>query len=292
MNTISRKEYEESKARVKAYLDAAIEEDILSNAHTREPRKGVFSFLLGAIAAFLLAVFVFHPSRTVPEEPPVTSWTEVVAEYGEKKNVVLPDGSNLWLHNESRILYPDHFSGDKRQVFVSGEVFANINPDKVHPFVLSASGVNVVVKGTTFNLRAYPGSQNSELTLLEGSVRLEMSRDGVPTGTVDVSAGEIVKADYLNNKVSRFAFDPEDYVSWVNSRALYFNNETLENIIAELKRQFGISVEVRSKALLKTRYYVSFVNGEDPLQIFNALNTTGVMKIIKKDNTYIIYPNN
>ena len=86
MNTISRKEYEESKARVKAYLDAAIEEDILSNAHTREPRKGVFSFLLGAIAAFLLAVFVFHPSRTVPEEPPVTSWTEVVAEYGEKKN--------------------------------------------------------------------------------------------------------------------------------------------------------------------------------------------------------------
>ena len=78
----------------------------------------------------------------------------------------------------------------------------------------------------------------------------------------------------------------------MDTRALYFNDETLEKIIAELERQFGIQVEVRSSALLKTRYYVSFVNGEDPLQIFNALNTTGIMRITRKDNTYIIYPNN
>ena len=292
-NNTSRKEIEESKIRVKAWLDAAIEEDMLSNAHPTQGRGPLVAFLAGfSVAAALVAAVLLPRSITRPAAPQTISWTEIVANYGEKKSVTLPDGSVLWLHNDSRLLYPNHFSGDSRQVFASGEVFAKVTPDKAHPFVLSADGVNVVVKGTTFNLRAYPGASSSELTLLEGSVRLEMGGEGTPVQTIDVAAGEIVKADYQDGKISHFRFNPEKYVSWVDTRALYFNDETLEKIIAELERQFGIQVEVRSSALLKTRYYVSFVNGEDPLQIFNALNTTGIMRITRKDNTYIIYPNN
>ena len=217
-------------------------------------------------------------------------WVEVITAYGEKKAVTLPDSSTIWLHNDSRIIYPDRFSGKTRQVFSSGEVFVKVTPDKKHPFILSSNGVNVCVKGTTFNYRSYPETSDVELTLIEGAVDLKMNIGGIDK-TVSVTPGQIVKANLTEGRISQFTFAPEKYVSWKDTKSIYFNDETLETIAVELQRQFDIRIEIRSEALKTTRFYASFLDCDDPMLILKSLNTTGMMHIVQKGNTYFIYPN-
>ena len=243
---------EARKARVKARLDAAIEEIALSEENGGRNRKRVWPYIAGAVsmaAAIVVAVLL----NVLPvSEDEIINWNEVLTAYGEKKSVLLPDGTIIWLHNESRLLYPSKFTGRTRQVFSSGEVFAEVAKDKKHPFVLSSNNVNVRVKGTVFNFRSYPKSTEAELTLVEGAVDMDFMVSGIKQ-SVEIAPGQVVKADLENGKVTRTCMNPEKYVSWTVRNALYFNDETLLNIIKELQRQFDIRVVVNNQNLLGRR---------------------------------------
>ena len=285
-------EYNKTKARIKAKLDAAIEEDLLNGATSEKPKKSrLIPILVTTLsaAAVLMAAVLINTSRKQQTIDSI-KWVEVITAYGEKKAVTLPDSSTIWLHNDSRVIYPDRFSGKTRQVFSSGEVFVKVTPDKKHPFILSSNGVNVCVKGTTFNYRSYPETSDVELTLIEGAVDLKMNIGGIDK-TVSVTPGQIVKANLTEGRISQFTFAPEKYVSWKDTKSIYFNDETLETIAVELQRQFDIRIEIRSEALKTTRFYASFLDCDDPMLILKSLNTTGMMHIVQKGNTYFIYPN-
>jgi len=288
---INSTEYKETKARIKRKLDVAIEEDMLSslNERRRNEFKHPLLMTLAACISLTAAVVLLFSAKgdTDPKEDSV-KWEYAVARYGEKKSVMLPDGTEIWLHNDSWIMYPDRFTGKVRQIFSSGEVFAKVTKDKRHPFILSCDNVNISVKGTTFNYRSYPDNPEVELTLIEGAVDMKMVLAGEKK-SMSVYPGQIIKANLEDGIISQLTTDPFSYISWKDTRAIYFNDETLENIVSELQRQFEIKITVMNKALLKTRYYASFVNGESPMQIFNSLNTIGIMKIKKDGNTYYIY---
>lgn len=278
------------KARVKARLDAAIEESTLSGEDGIRRERRVWPYVAGIISAAAAVVLAVVLNVVPRSEDETVNWVEVLTAYGEKKSVLLPDGTVIWLHNESRLLYPSEFTGRTRQVFTSGEVFAEVAKDKRHPFILSSNNVNVKVKGTVFNFRSYPKSTEAELTLVEGAVDMDFTVSGIRQ-SVEITPGQVVKADLENGKVTRTCMQPEKYVSWTERTALYFNDETLQNIIMELQHQFEIEVVVRNKSLLGKRFYASFVNGESPLDILKALSVDGDMKVLQKDNTYYISAN-
>lgn len=278
------------KARVKARLDAAIEESTLSGEDGTRRERRVWPYVAGVISAVAAVVLAVVLNVVPRSEDETVNWVEVLTAYGEKKSVLLPDGTVIWLHNESRLLYPSEFTGRTRQVFTSGEVFAEVAKDKRHPFILSSNNVNVKVKGTVFNFRSYPKSTEAELTLVEGAVDMDFTVSGIRQ-SVEITPGQVVKADLENGKVTRTCMQPEKYVSWTERTALYFNDETLQNIIMELQRQFEIEVVVRNKSLLGKRFYASFVNDESPLDILKALSVDGDMKVLQKDNTYYISAN-
>jgi ferric-dicitrate binding protein FerR (iron transport regulator) len=201
----------------------------------------------------------------------------------------LADGSVIWLNNDSKLIYPDSFRGGQRQVFVSGEVFAEIAKDEKHPFIVSSDSVNVVVKGTTFNFRSYPDMRNVELTLVEGSVDLDcITREG--RRTMAVIPGETITVDMVSGKVGKYMCKTEGYVSWKARRALYFNDLTLEEIARELQREYGKKIVIMKSHLARTRHFASFVNDESLEEILNALCTHSGMKVHEKDS--IIYINN
>lgn len=282
-----RYDIEARKARVKARLDAAIEEISLAEDDDRRRNRHIWPYIAGilSVAALVVAAVLLNVAHIETRED--VNWTEVQTAYGEKKSVLLPDGTIIWLHNESRLLYPDKFTGRTRQVFSSGEVFAEVAKDSRHPFILSSNNVNVKVKGTIFNFRSYPKSTEAELTLVEGAVDLNFTASGI-SRSVEVSPGQVVKADLENGKITRTYIVPEEYVPWTEGNVLYFNDETLENIIMELQRHFGIKVVVKDRRLLERRFYASFVNGESPMEILNSLNDDNRMRIARKDSTYYI----
>lgn len=278
-----------AKQRVKSRLDSIITED--KKQSPQPPKKRLVLFLGAMLSAACLAIFFLTSNLLTVKSNvgQILSWTEVSTSYGQKRSVTLPDNSVIWLHNDSKIIYPDTFKGGIRQVFVSGEVYADITKNPNCPFVVSSDSVNVVVTGTSFNFRAYPEADNIELTLLEGSVSLDcVTRPG--RQKIKIVPGEIVTVDMKSGNVRKCLCEPEAYVSWKDRRALYFNDQKLESIVGDLQHEFGQTIIIVDKALGSTRHFASFVNDESLMEILDALCTHSGMKVEEKDD--IIYIHN
>lgn len=279
-------QYIETKNRIKTRLDAAIEDDLLNNPPEKKWTRRAFSQTAAGLAVITLVILGFARLTQEKDGQP-ENWREESTSAGEVKLVSLPDGSRIWIHNNSRIMYPDSFVGDTRRVFTSGEIFAEIVSDPSHPFIVSSNGVNVCVKGTTFNFRSYADTKEAELTLLKGAVDMNLSVCG-QTSSVSVKPGTTVKANLDNGRITQFPTDPGTYVSWKDASVIYFNDESLEYIAGELQRQFGVRIVIGSEALAKTRYYVSFFDAKSPMDIFEVLNDSGMMDITHRGDTYYI----
>lgn len=279
------------KQRVRARLDGLLSRDRREEMREKRRRRTsiFFAAALSAVCC-VIAVLAYENMEMQRDINRIVSWTEVTATYGERKEVVLPDGSHIWLHNDSRMTYPDGFHGGLRQVFVSGEIYADIVKDEECPFVVSADSANVVVTGTRFNFRSYPDMGNVEVTLVEGSVELDCLTS-VGRQSLAMVPGETVSVDLGSGSVSKHLTDASGYVSWKDRRALYFNDMTLEHIVGELQREFDVKIIIRDKALARTRHYASFINDETPIEILKALCSESGINVSQKDSIIYIYNN-
>ncbi|NDV64243.1 FecR family protein [Bacteroides sp. 224] len=97
---------------------------------------------------------------------------------GVQKDVVLADGSQVWVNSESKISYPETFTGE-RQVHLQGEAYFKVEPDKEKPFVVHTSELKVVVLGTEFNMVDYPERGTTEVILHQGSVKATNGKEAV-----------------------------------------------------------------------------------------------------------------
>ena len=156
--------------------------------------------------------------------------------------------------------------------------------------MVSSDSVNVVVTGTTFNFRAYPDMPNVEVTLIEGAVALDCVTK-IGRQNMEIVPGETVIVNMNSGNVSKYVSEPQKYVSWKERRALYFNDQTLDNIVKELQREFGCHIIIADKALGNTRHFASFVNEESVMDILSALCTHSGMRIEERNSTIYIYNN-
>ena len=108
---------------------------------------------------------------------------------------------------------------------------------------------------------------------------------------MDMVPGETVTVNMKSGNVSKYICEPETYVSWKERRALYFNDQTLENIVKELHREFDKPIKIVDKALGTTRHFASFVNDESLMEILDALCTHSGMRVEEKNDTIYIYNN-
>ena len=116
-------------------------------------------------------------------------WFEAYAPYGKTLRVVLPDGSEVVINSGSKLIYPDRFGPDRRQVFLAGEGYATIAKDPGRPFVMSAGEVDVRVLGTKFNVVAEEENGLFSTALFEG--RVAVSSRLVPGERLVLEPGKI-----------------------------------------------------------------------------------------------------
>lgn len=127
-----------------------------------------------AVVALFVAVASFDAAeQSVPTEIAAPEMLQAYAPCGESLEVALPDGSVIVLAADSRLTYPASFDGDTRHVELVGECFASIAKNPAKPFILTSGKVDVVVKGTQFNVKSRRSSSEVEVALVEGSVLVE-----------------------------------------------------------------------------------------------------------------------
>jgi transmembrane sensor len=160
---------------------------------------------------------------------------------GGQYQVQLPDGSKVWLNAASSIQFPVNFTGDKRTVAITGEVYFEVAPMN-KPFVVDvASKGEVEVLGTHFNINAYDDEAIIKTTLLEGSVKVRTAGQSKL-----LTPGQ--QAQITNNNFSILdEADVEEAVAWKNG-LFKFNDADIQSILRQAARWYDIEVEIRGTA--------------------------------------------
>lgn len=158
---------------------------------------------------------------------------------GGEYQLMLPDGSRVWLNASSSIRYPASFPGDLRQVEITGEVYFEIIPDKKAPFRVKINKETIEVLGTSFNVNMYPDEPVIRTTLVEGSIKIsgrEASRL--------LQAGEQMQWNQFSG-ASVSAASIEETLGWKNGMFV-FENASIESIMRQVSRWYDVQVEFNS----------------------------------------------
>lgn len=201
---------------------------------------------------------------------------------GEHSRVSLPDGSLLTLNAQTTVRY--NLADGKRQVSIDGEAFFEVARDPEHPFVVSANGMTVTCLGTSFDVRNYSDESNASVVLRDGKVRVN-ARDADLT----MEPGSRVLMDRQTLALSKHTVTPSDYTAWLNGE-IKFNNQTLEEIAAELSRNYNIDLVITSDELKQERF-TGYLGRSSLRNILDVLCLASNMSYhVDNDTKVYIYP--
>lgn len=153
---------------------------------------------------------------------------------GGEYHFTMADGTRIWVNSSSEVRFPDHFSGEKREIYIEGEVYLEVARDEEHPFIVHTGENQVQVLGTKFNLTAYPEEPKVVTTLVEGSVEFKNISSGVR-----LKPGEQSTLDKETNKLEKQKVDASVYTSWVTGTFEY-ERMPLSDISRQLSRWYDV----------------------------------------------------
>ncbi|MEN8230529.1 MAG: FecR domain-containing protein [Bacteroidota bacterium] len=195
---------------------------------------------------------------------------EAIAPIGSRTVVHLSDGTEIHLNYGSKIKYPRIFTGDTREIILSGEGYFDVayNPDK--PFVVKTGKLNVKALGTEFNVHAYPGDDVVATTLVEGKVVIEKIISGEKAESIrTMIPGQHVAYNLKSGQIYSTEGSVDRYIAWKDGK-LVFDNEPITGVAEKLGRMFNVDIEVADN-IKEYTYTVTLV--DDPLLLILDLMT-------------------
>ncbi|MBR4519841.1 MAG: FecR domain-containing protein [Paludibacteraceae bacterium] len=201
---------------------------------------------------------------------------------GEHSRVTLPDGTALTLNAQTTVRY--NLADGKRQVSIDGEAFFEVARDPEHPFVVSANGMTVTCLGTSFDVRNYSDESNISVVLRDGKVRVNAC-----DADLTMEPGSRVLMDRQTLALSKHTVTPSDYTAWLNGEIKY-NDQTLEEIAAELSRNYNIDLVITSDELKQERF-TGYLGRSSLRNILDVLCLASDMSYhVDNDTMVYIYP--
>ena len=172
--------------------------------------------------------------RSAGESNDTTAINQLTTPNGGIYDVVLADGSHVWLNAASTLRYPTAFRGGERRVELSGEAYFEIAPD-TKPFKVVSHGQTIHVLGTTFNVEAYANESAIQTTLLQGAVKLVCQ--GQETS---LKPGEMAIND-LKGGLQVKPADRSKVTAWKDG-LFVFNNERIADVMRKVARWYDFEV--------------------------------------------------
>jgi len=162
---------------------------------------------------------------------------------GGQYQLLLSDGTRVWLNAESSIKYPVSFdSFNERRVELTGEAYFEVAHNKALPFRVVSNKQVIEVLGTHFNVNAYPDEQNTTTTLLEGAVK-------IIAGDKNATLKPGQEADLTTTfKIS--TVDPREAIDWKNGN-FRFNEEPLESVMRQIARWYDVKIVYEDESVKK-----------------------------------------
>ena len=210
--------------------------DIFQKRSLKIPNRKLFYSFTGSIAAaifVLLVYFLFHGVEN--QEAKNTDYVLLEVPFEKTINLILPDGTSVWINSGSQLKYPAVFKSDKREIYVEGEIYLEVAKETQRPFIVRTKNLDVQVLGTKLNINSYI-PENEKVILISGSVEIISKKDNTITRLLPEQMYSIENGQSHINKV-----DMQKYISWIEG-IYYFENENLGNILQRLSIHYGVEI--------------------------------------------------
>ena len=209
----------------------------------------------------------------------------VSVEKGQKANVVLPDGSKVWVNSDSRLSYGSRFNQKERVLSLEGEAYFEVTPDKDRPFIVETEELAVRALGTSFNVKSYEEEKDVSTVLMTGKVEVTSDYDRLVLNPNE----RIVFNKQTGHMEKSTVENTGDYINW-KYNALTFNGETFENIVHTLERYYNTRIVFESETLKKYRF--TGTPGNTSLEsILQILSLTSPLSYEVRDSMIILREN-
>ncbi|TSJ40529.1 DUF4974 domain-containing protein [Mucilaginibacter corticis] len=169
------------------------------------------------------------------------TYNTITTPRGGQWQLTLPDGSRVWLNAASSITFPAMFSGQNRNVKITGEVYFEVVHNAAKPFNVTVGGLTIEDLGTHFNINAYDDEGSIKTTLLEGSVKVS-SRAASTT----LIPGQQSSVDQNSDKIYVKNADVDEAISWKNG-LFQFDRADIKTVMREFARWYDVNVQYSGK---------------------------------------------
>lgn len=222
-----------------------------------------------------------------PAEPQLT-YNLVTTPRGGQYQVILPDGSHVWLNAASSIRFPTAFSSQARKVEITGEVYFEVAKKldpatgKREPFIVETNSQQVEVLGTHFNVNAYSNENAVRTTLLEGSVKIS-----VPQSPVERILKPGQQSSVAGNSLQIATVDTTMAIAWKNGQ-FQFDQADVKDVMRQAERWYDVDVEYQGNITGK-KFVGTISRNLTASKFLNILSYTGV-KFKIEGRKIIVFP--
>lgn len=208
------------------------------------------------------------------------SYNTISTPNGGKYEILLPDGSRVFLNAATTITFPTSFDRQKeRKVTLRGEAYFEVAHIKSMPFKVEMNSQQIEVLGTHFNANNYEDEPSVRTTLLQGSVK------------VQVSGGQVIlqpeqQALLINGKLNVKKVDAQSFIDWKNN-IFSFNDADIEAVMRQLSRWYDVKVEYKGK--IPKEHITGYISRDVPIsKTFLMLEEISDMKYTLNDKKIIV----
>lgn len=217
-----------------------------------------------------LLTYRVQPGST-EEQQKETALNSIATPRGGQYQVVLPDGSKVWLNAASTLKFPTVFTSNERSVGLIGEAYFEIAKDPSKPFRVTSAGQTVEVLGTHFDVNAYDDEPVIKTTLLEGSIKLN---SGSKTAVLKPGQQATLSPSGLTPIRVKSDIDVSSVMAWKN-QLFEFNHDNIQTIMRQISRWYDVDITYEGN-IPEDRFEGKISRNVDVSQILKILELSGV----------------
>ena len=268
-------------------------------------------FLLGT--GWLFQQYRLSAGRGLQKTLPPPALNMIYSRLGSRTQVLLPDGTQVWLNSGSKITYDNNFSDQlEREVTLTGEAYFDVAHRNKQPFIIHTTQVDIKVLGTAFNVRAYPGDKAMETTLIRGSI--EVSFRANPSRKIILKPYEkmtVFNNNYQMSSIREKKTIPDQTLpgppefsishtrkdplldsglvetSWMQGK-LVFRKEDFGDLARQMERKYAVIFHFKDHGLEQEKFTGIFIN-ETLEKALNALKIAKPFHYRMEDGQVFLY---
>ncbi|WPV00892.1 FecR domain-containing protein [Mucilaginibacter sp. cycad4] len=246
---------------------------VLDNAEKKNRGKSkrwmVAASLLAGLCISVTAAYHYRYALLDSLDPIADK--QLVAANGQTVNFTLADGTKIWLNAGSKLIYPETFRGEKREIKLEGEAFLDVAHDPEKAFIIHTGQVRTQVLGTSFNIKAYTNERFIKVDVLSGKVGVVTPAGKAKSITTFLTPAEEVVFNKDGLSVTKNKqVDVNALSSWKDGE-LVFKNMALTEVLNTINRHFNVTVKADVN-LVRCSITANFTN----------VSLENIMKIISK----------